>query len=72
MALNEVPVEYREIKRLEITNQVTKAVEEEIENIKREIDIFSDDISHYAEKKIAESFADLYKVSVPIILLKGQ
>ncbi|MEY9978524.1 MFS transporter [Lysinibacillus sp. RC79] len=68
-ALNEVPVEYREIKRVEITNQVTKAVEEKIENINREINTFSDDISHYAEKEMAKSFTDLYKVSVPIILL---
>ncbi len=68
-ALNEVPVEYREIKRLEITNQVTKVVEEKIEGIKKEIDSFSDDISHYAEKEMAKSFTDLYKVSVPIILL---
>ncbi|MGE7946899.1 MFS transporter [Lysinibacillus sp. NPDC093688] len=68
-ALNEVPVQYREIKRLEITNQVTKAVEEKIEGIKKEMDTFSDDISHYAEKEMAKSFTDLYKVSVPIILL---
>ncbi|MFJ6209466.1 MFS transporter [Lysinibacillus sp. NPDC092081] len=68
-ALNEVPVEYREIKRVEITNQVTQAVEEKIENINREINTVSDDISHYAEKEMAKSFTDLYKVSVPIILL---
>ncbi|MFJ6265987.1 DHA2 family efflux MFS transporter permease subunit [Lysinibacillus xylanilyticus] len=68
-ALNEVPVEYREIKRVEITNQVTKAVEEKIENINSEIKTFSDDISHYAEKEMAKSFTDLYKVNVPIILL---
>ncbi|GAB0169830.1 MFS transporter [Lysinibacillus sp. CTST325] len=68
-ALNEVPVEYREIKRVEITNQVTKAVEEKIEDTKREMDAFSDIISHYAEKEMAKSFTDLYKVSVPIILL---
>ena len=68
-ALNEVPVEYREIKRVEITNQVTKAVEEKIEDINREINTFSNDISHYAEKEMAKSFTDLYKVSVPIILL---
>ncbi|KMY33217.1 MFS transporter [Lysinibacillus xylanilyticus] len=68
-ALNEVPVEYREIKQVEITNQVTKAVEEKIENINSEIKTFSDDISHYAEKEMAKSFTDLYKVNVPIILL---
>lgn len=68
-ALNEVPLEYREIKRVEITNQVTKAVEEKIENINSEIKMFSDDISHYAEKEMAKSFTDLYKVSVPIMLL---
>ncbi|MEY9974291.1 EmrB/QacA subfamily drug resistance transporter [Lysinibacillus sp. RC46] len=68
-ALNEVPVEYREIKRVEITNQVTKAVGEKIEDINREINTFSNDISHYAEKEMAKSFTDLYKVSVPIILL---
>ncbi|MGE8207305.1 MFS transporter [Heyndrickxia sp. NPDC080065] len=68
-ALNEVPLEYREMKRLEITKQVTEAVEEKIENIKREVGAFSDDITHYAEKEMAVSFTDLYKASVPIILL---
>lgn len=68
-ALNEVPVQYREMKRSEITNQVTKGVEEKIEGIKKEMDTYSDDISHYAEKEMAKSFTDLYKVSVPIILL---
>lgn len=68
-ALNEVPVEYREMKREEITNQVTKAVEEKIEDVRRDVDTFSDDISHYAEKEMAASFTDLYKASIPIILL---
>lgn len=68
-ALNEVPVEYREMKRGEITNQVTRAVEEKIEDVRREVGAFSDDISHYAEKEMAVSFTDLYKVSIPIILL---
>ncbi|MCM3736409.1 MFS transporter [Bacillus cytotoxicus] len=67
-ALNEVPVEYREMKRIEITKQVTKAVEGKIEGIRRETGAFSDDISHYAEKEMAVSFTDLYKTSVPIIL----
>ncbi|MEH6888240.1 DHA2 family efflux MFS transporter permease subunit [Bacillus sp. JJ864] len=67
--LNEVPVEYREMKRGEITNQVTKAAEEKIEDVRREVGAFSDDISHYAEKEMATSFTDLYKASIPIILL---
>lgn len=68
-ALNEVPVQYREMKRSEIINQVTKGVEEKIEGIRKEMDAYADDISHYAEKEMAKSFTDLYKVSVPIILL---
>ena len=68
-ALNEVPIEYREMERAKITNRVTKAVEEKIEDMKVEIGAFSDDINHYAEKEMAVSFTGLYKTSVPIILL---
>lgn len=68
-ALNEVPVEYREMKRAEITNQVTKAVDEKIGDTKREMGAFSDDMSHYAEKEMALSFTDLYKTSIPVILI---
>ncbi|MED4650250.1 MFS transporter [Bacillus pseudomycoides] len=70
-ALNGVPVEYREGKREEITRQVTKGVEEKEKSIKKDILAFSNDVSHYAENKMAMSFTDLYKVSAPIILLCG-
>ncbi|MBJ8027817.1 MFS transporter [Bacillus cereus group sp. N21] len=70
-ALNGVPVEYREVKREEITKQVTKGVEEKEEQVRGEILVFSNDVSHYAEKTMAISFTDLYKASVPIILLCG-
>ncbi|EEL51228.1 Drug resistance transporter, EmrB/QacA [Bacillus cereus Rock3-44] len=69
--LNGVPVEYREIKREEITKQVTKAIEEKDEQVRGEILAFSNDVRHYAESKMAMSFTDLYKVSVPIILVCG-
>lgn len=64
-----VPVEYRDIKREEITSQVTKEVEKQEENIKKEIVVFSNDVNHYAQNQMAMSFTDLYKVSVPIILV---
>ncbi|WP_459501347.1 MFS transporter [Bacillus sp. C1] len=70
-ALNGVPVEYRELKREEVTKQVTKGVEEKEESIKKEILVFLNDVSHYAENKLAMSFTDLYKVSAPIILICG-
>lgn len=40
-------------------------------SIKKDILAFSNDVSHYAENKMAMSFTDLYKVSAPIILLCG-
>ncbi|MGE7865156.1 MFS transporter [Bacillus paramycoides] len=64
-----VPVEYRDIKREEITSQVTKEVEKQEENIKKEIVVFSNDVNHYAQNQMAMSFTDLYKASVPIILV---
>ncbi|PEK65354.1 MFS transporter [Bacillus pseudomycoides] len=70
-ALNGVPVEYREVKREGITKQVTKIIEEKQEKVRGEILAFSNDVSHYAESKMAMSFTDLYKLSVPIILICG-
>ncbi|PQZ59364.1 MULTISPECIES: MFS transporter [Bacillus] len=67
--LSGVPVEYRDIKREEITNQVTKEVEKEEESIKKEVLAFSKDVSQYAQNKMAMSFTDLYKASVPVILI---
>ncbi|MBE7103347.1 MFS transporter [Bacillus cereus] len=68
-ALRGVPVEYRDIKREEIASQVTKEVEKQEEKIKREVLAFSKDVSRYAKNKMAMSFTDLYKASVPVILV---
>ncbi|EEK73808.1 MULTISPECIES: MFS transporter [Bacillus cereus group] len=68
-ALSGVPVEYREIKREEVTSQVTKEVEKQEEKIKKEIHVFSNDVNHYAQNQMATSFTDLYKASVPFILI---
>ncbi|WP_241138994.1 MFS transporter [Bacillus mycoides] len=67
--LSGVPVEYRNIKREEVTNRVTKEVEKQEENIKKEILVFSNDVNHYTQNQMAMSFTDLYKASVPIILV---
>lgn len=67
--LSGVPVEYRDIKREEITNQVTKEVEKQEESIKKEVLAFSKDVSRYAKNKMVMSFTDLYKASVPVILI---
>lgn len=67
--LSGVPVEYREIKREEVTNRVTKEVEKQEESIKKEVLVFSKDVSQYAKNKMAMSFTDLYKASVPVILI---
>ncbi|MGE7860973.1 MFS transporter [Bacillus mobilis] len=67
--LNDVPVEYRDIKREEVTNQVTKEVEKQEESIKKEVLVFSNDVNHYARNQMAMSFTDLYKASVPIVLM---
>lgn len=50
-------------------NQVTKEVEKQEEGIKKEVLAFSNDVSQYAQNKMAMSFTDLYKASVPIILI---
>ncbi|KAA0770705.1 MFS transporter [Bacillus sp. AR2-1] len=67
--LREIPVEYRDVKREEVMNQVTKEVEKQEESIKKEVLAFSNDVNHYAQNQMAMSFTDLYKVSVPIILV---
>ncbi|MCC2324220.1 MFS transporter [Bacillus wiedmannii] len=67
--LREIPVEYRDVKREEVMNQVTKEVEKQEGNIKKEVLAFSNDVNHYAQSQMAMSFTDLYKVSVPIILV---
>jgi EmrB/QacA subfamily drug resistance transporter len=67
--LSGVPVEYRDIKREEIRSQVTKEVEKQEESIKKKVLVFSKDVSRYAKNKMAMSFTDLYKASVPVILI---
>ncbi|HDR4723976.1 DHA2 family efflux MFS transporter permease subunit [Bacillus cereus group sp. Sample62] len=67
--LNAIPVEYRDIKREEVMNQVIKEVEKQEEIVKKEVLAFSDDVNHYAKNQMAMSFTDLYKASVPIILV---
>ncbi|HDR7638917.1 MFS transporter [Bacillus wiedmannii] len=67
--LSAVPVEYRDVKREEVMNQVTKEVEKQEGNIKKEVLAFSNDVNHYAQNQMAMSFTDLYKASVPIILV---
>ena len=67
--LREVPVEYRDVKREEVMSQVTNEVEKQEESIKKEVLAFSNDVNHYAKNQMAMSFTDLYKVSVPIILV---
>ncbi|PFZ40226.1 MFS transporter [Bacillus wiedmannii] len=69
VVLREIPVEYRDVKREEVMNQVTKEVEKQEGNIKKEVLAFSNDVNHYAQSQMAMSFTDLYKVSVPIILV---
>ncbi len=49
--------------------QVTKEVEKQEESIKKEVLTFSNDVNHYAKNQMAMSFTDLYKASVPIILI---
>ncbi|MDG2739123.1 hypothetical protein P7M79_28570, partial [Vibrio parahaemolyticus] len=67
--LREVPVEYRDVKREEVMSQVTNEVEKQEESIKKEVLAFSNDVHHYAKNQMAMSFTDLYKASVPIILI---
>ncbi|MBH0345200.1 MFS transporter [Bacillus pacificus] len=67
--LREVPVEYREVKREEVMSQVKNEVEKQEESIKKEVRAFSNDVNHYAKNQMAMSFTDLYKASVPIILI---
>ncbi|MBL3886744.1 MFS transporter [Bacillus cereus] len=67
--LRKVPVEYRDVKREEVMRKVTKEVEKQGESIKKEVLTFSNDVNHYAKNQMAMSFTDLYKASVPIILI---
>ncbi|MGD6892234.1 MFS transporter [Bacillus mobilis] len=67
--LREVPVEYRDVKREEVMSQVKNEVKKQEESIKKEIRAFSNDVNHYAKNQMAMSFTDLYKASVPIILV---
>ncbi|MGE7932785.1 DHA2 family efflux MFS transporter permease subunit [Viridibacillus arvi] len=69
--LKGVPEEFKEIKKAEITKQVSKEVEKKSQKIKIEILKYSKDIDQYAEKELVSSFTDLYKVSAPIILVCG-
>ena len=69
--LNTIPVQYQEAKKEEITKQVTQEVENKMEIMKEQVNEFSDDVNHYTENKMAESFTDLYKISAPIILILG-
>ncbi|MGG0289860.1 MFS transporter [Bacillus pacificus] len=67
--LSGIPVEYRDVKREEVMSQVTNEVEKQEEKIKKEVCAFSNDVNHYAKNQMAMSFTDLYKASVPIILI---
>lgn len=50
-------------------SRVTKEVEKQEGSIKKDVLAFSNDVSQYAQNKMAMSFTDLYKASVPIILV---
>ena len=65
--LRKVPVEYRDVKRRSM-RKVTKKLKTR-ESIKKEVLTFSNDVNHYAKNQMAMSFTDLYKASVPIILI---
>ncbi|HDR7671492.1 TPA: DHA2 family efflux MFS transporter permease subunit, partial [Bacillus wiedmannii] len=69
--LNTIPVQYQEVKKEEITKQVTQEVENKMDIMKEQVNAFSDDVNRYTENKMAESFTDLYKISAPIILILG-
>jgi predicted MFS family arabinose efflux permease len=63
--LNEMPLNKREIAKPLIYKQVS----EKIEKNQTEIDKYSQRVSQYGTTKIASSFSDLYKSTVPFVFI---
>lgn len=67
--LQKMPEEKRAVHRSEITEKVTKQIDEEIEGISRMVINYSTDISRFANQSKSSSFADLYKSSIPFVFI---
>ncbi|MEJ9306464.1 DHA2 family efflux MFS transporter permease subunit [Priestia megaterium] len=68
-ALNSIPEEYKENQKNDITEQVTKKVDNNLKHIQLEISNTSKNIHDYSETEITASFNKLYKYSIPFILV---
>jgi EmrB/QacA subfamily drug resistance transporter len=67
--LAKIPEKQRAAARTSIYQKVEKQVDEDISKKEKSVKIYSTNVSNYAKTKIASSFGDLYKASIPFVLL---
>jgi uncharacterized membrane protein YdbT with pleckstrin-like domain len=68
-ALSGIPENQRDAVKTTIHQKVEKQVDKEIAVRVKAVQQYSSNVSVYAKNKIATSFADLYKASIPFVLL---
>lgn len=69
--LNKLPLEMRNGAKEQVEKEVTSVVDSKNEKLKKQIELFRNDVSNYAENKMAEGFADLYKMATPLVLISA-
>ncbi|EIT86896.1 multidrug ABC transporter permease [Fictibacillus macauensis ZFHKF-1] len=69
--LKKLPLSRRNEARQQVEKEVTFAVDRKNEKLKKQIESFRHDVSNYAENKMAEGFADLYKMATPFVFLSA-
>lgn len=68
-ALDDIPEEKRTSAKAQIYQQVEKQVDKDIAEKGKLVKNYSNQVSAFAKETIASSFADLYKTSIPFVLL---
>lgn len=68
-AMAAIPEQQRAAAKTMVYSKVEKQVDEEIAKKEKLVNKYSKQVSTFAETKVSSSFADLYKVSIPFVLL---
>ena len=68
-ALSSIPEEQRAVAKEMVYKQVEKQVDEEINHKGKIVKTYGVEVGDYALKTISSSFADLYKASIPFVLI---
>ncbi|WP_146548982.1 MFS transporter [Rummeliibacillus suwonensis] len=68
-ALNDLPTNPKKDQKNSITKEISYKVNQNINQINKEIQLYTEEITKYSKDNLSKSFTDLYKTSTPIILI---